>query len=132
MTRTTFPFPAFEMPSLKGIDADAIVAAQQRNIDAMGSASNILVDGARAFGERQTAIMQARMDALAKRTEAALAGPKFTDLGTSVELIKQSYAQAVADTRELLDIVAKAQTDALNVVNTCMMTNLDEMKKLAA
>jgi phasin family protein len=47
-----------------------------------------------------------------------------------VEEAKSAYEQAVTDARELMEIVAKAQADALHVVNQCMLANLEEMKKL--
>ncbi len=143
MSETPVEMPASEMPkfelpqlpklpSMTPIDTEALVAAQRRNVEAMSSASQILADGARTFGQRQSEIFQSRMNDLAKQSEALLkTTPAEVDVSANVDLMKAAYAQVVSDARELVDIVAKAQADAMHVMTRCVITNLDEMKKLA-
>jgi hypothetical protein len=90
-------------------DADQLIAAQQRNVDAVTSASQIVVDGAKAWSGKPGEFKPA--DQIAKA--------------------KTAYEAAVAHTRELTEIAVKAQSEAFGVLAKAMMANLDEMKSLA-
>lgn len=126
-----FAFPKFDVSSLKSVDPQALMATQRRSVEAMTSASQILADGVRTFGQRQAEIMQARMSEFANKGEAMLKvdGGK-PDVTASIEAMKQAYEQAIADSRELVEIVAKAQADAFQVMNQCVIANLEDMKGL--
>ncbi len=126
--------PMSMMPMMKPADAEAVMAAQRRNLEAMTNAGQILADGARSFAQRQSEMVQARMSDFNAKAGHYMK-PQQAD-ATAVEgqlaEAKSAYQQTVSDTRELMEIVTKAQADALRVVNQCVLSNLDEMKKLTA
>jgi len=126
MTKTAgnpFPFP---MPN-----ADAMIAAQQRNIDAWASAGQIMVDGAKALVQRQSEIMQASVDQWVSAGQNAMAF-KTTEYkpADQVAKAKSAYESAIGHTKELTEIAMKAQGEAVAVLTQCVMANIDEMKTL--
>lgn len=127
-----FEMPKFEMPKLAAVDADAMMATQRRNVEAMTSAGQILVDGMKTLAQRQVEIMQARMSAFGQKFETAVKAKEPGAVQDGVDEAKQAYEQAVADTKELVEIVTKAQAEAMQVVNHCMLANFDDLKKMAA
>lgn len=129
---TPFDMPKFEMPKLPGVDTEAMMAAQRRNIEAMTSATQILSDGVKTFAQRQAEIVQTRMD------EFAIAGEKVfkqdvknVDAVAVIDEVKASYEKALSDMEELGSIMTQAQSDVMNVMKGCVMANFDDMKKLA-
>lgn len=134
MATQPYELPKFDlpmMPMMKPVDTEAVMAAHRRNVEAMTNAGQILADGARSFTQRQSEIMQARMSEFSAKAEGYMKAPKPGEMNvqSQVEDAKSAYEQAVTDARELMEIVTKAQADALHVVNQCVLTNLEEMKK---
>ena len=127
-----FEMPKFEMPKLGNVDPELLMAAQRRNIEAVTSASQILADGMKTFAQRQAEILQARLSAFGHLVEATTKAKEPAAVQGHVEEAKHAYEQVMADTKELIDIVTKAQTEAMQVVNNCVLANLDDLKKLAA
>ncbi|MEO1091287.1 MAG: phasin family protein [Pseudomonadota bacterium] len=130
-----FEMPKFDMPAfdLPKIDAETVMATQRRSVDAMTSAGQILADGVQTFGQRQAEIMQARMNELGAQFEDVVKAKDQADLDVSGQIddMRDAYTQAVADVRELVDIVFQAQVDALEVMNHCFIANFEDMKKFA-
>src|ERR687891_811272 len=54
--------PATKLQSFPMFDADKLVAAQQRNLDAFASAGQIVVDGVKAIAQRHGEIMQSQVE----------------------------------------------------------------------
>lgn len=122
----------YAFPTLK-FDADLLVAAQKRNVDAFTSASQIFADGVRAFAQRNVEISQASMKQFMADGQAFMTTKptemKPADLASKV---KSGYEAAIANAQELGTIVTKTHTDALNVLNTAAVANFDDMKKVTA
>jgi hypothetical protein len=120
-TTKPLPFPIF--------DADRLSAAQQRNIDAFASASQIVVDGVKAMAQRQSEMMQASVDQFV----AAGQGTKTLDFqpGDQIANARSWYEAAVNHAKELVEIAMKAQGEAVDVLTKCAMANIDDMKSLA-
>jgi phasin family protein len=137
MATQGFELPKFDMttmpmmPLMKPVDPEAVMAAHRRNVEAMTNAGQILADGARSFTQRQSEIVQARMSEFSSKAETYMKPqqPGQMNVQGQVEDAKSTYEQAVTDARELMEIVAKAQADALHVINQCMLANLEAMKK---
>jgi len=135
MATQTFELPKFDVPMMsmmKPVDTEVVMAAHRRNVEAMTNASQILADGARSFTQRQSEIMQARMNEFNAKAGTYMKPqqPGEMNVQGQVEEAKSVYEQAVTDTRELMEIVAKAQGDALHVMNQCVLANLEAMKKM--
>jgi phasin family protein len=126
-SKTTFkplPFPMF--------DGDRMVAAQQRNLDAWASASQIVVDGVKAIAQRQSEMMQSSVEQWVATGQGAMNGkPADFKPADQIATVKSGYEQAVTNARELAEIALKAQSEAVDVLTKCMMANIDDLKSLA-
>ncbi|MFW5832961.1 MAG: phasin family protein [Pseudomonadota bacterium] len=127
-----FEMPKFDMPNFANLDAEALMATHRRNLEAMTSASQILADGFKTLAQRQAEIMQARMSAFGQKVEHSVKAPEVAPVDGQIDEAKQAYEQMLADTKELMEIVTKAQVEAMQVVNHCLLANFDDMKKMAA
>lgn len=112
-----------------GFDADKVIAAQQRNIDALASAGQIVVDGAKAIAQRQSEMVQSTVDQwMAAGQDAWTMKPGEFKPADQVARVKTAYETAVANARELAEITMKAQSEATAVLTKCFMANIDDLK----
>ncbi|MGH6915027.1 MAG: phasin family protein [Geminicoccales bacterium] len=118
------PFPLY--------NADKLIAAQQRNIDALASAGQIVVDSVKTIAQRQGEMMQSSVDQMLSAGQDAMS-LKATDLQPADQIAKakSSYETAVNNAKELAEIAMKAQGEAVAVLTKCVMANIDEMKSLS-
>ncbi len=128
----TTEFPKFDLPKFTNVDTDAVMAAHRRNLEAFTSASQILADGVKTLTQRQTEIVQARMSAFGQKVESTVKAKEIAPVEGQIDEVKSAYEQFLADSKELVEIITKAQAEALQVVNHCMLANFDDMKKMAA
>ena len=123
---TTKPLP-FPM-----LDADRVMAAQQRNLDAFASASQIVVDGVKAMAQRQGQIMQSSVEQWLSAGQGVLNGkPAEFKPADQIATAKSTYEAAVNSAKELTEIAIKAQSEAVDVLTKCVMANIDDLKSLA-
>ena len=127
-----FDLPKFELPKFASVDTDTLLAAHRRNVEALTSASQILADGVKTLTQRQAEIVQARMSAFGQKVETSVKAKEIAPVDGQIDEVKSAYEQFLADSKELMEIVTKAQADALQVVNHCVLANFDDMKKMAA
>ncbi|HEX5080357.1 MAG TPA: phasin family protein [Geminicoccaceae bacterium] len=113
-------------------DTDTFMAAQQRNIDALASASQIVVDGVKTIAQRQGEMMQSSVDQLMNASQDVLS-LKATDLQAADHFAKAKaqYEVAINNAKELAEIAMKAQGDAVAVLSKCVMANIDDLKALS-
>ncbi|HYZ27126.1 MAG TPA: phasin family protein [Geminicoccaceae bacterium] len=114
------------------LDADRLSAAQQRNLDAFASASQIVVDGVKAIAQRQSEMMQASVDQFVAAGPGMFTG-KATDFQPADQIAraKSAYETAVSNAKELTEIAMKAQGEAVDVLTKCALANIDDFKSLA-
>ena len=111
------------------VDADKVLAAQQRNIDAFANASQIVVDGAKAVAQRQSEIVQSSVDQwMAASQNAFSMKPGEFAPAEQMDKMKSAYEKAMANGKEIADIAMKAQSDAAAVLTKCFMANVDDVK----
>ena len=118
------PFPMF--------DADKMIAVQQRNIDALASAGQIVVDGVKTIAQRQGEMMQSSVDQLMSASQDVLS-LKPADLQPADQFakVKAQYEVAVNNAKELAEIAMKAQGEAVAVLSKCVMANIDDLKAMS-
>jgi phasin family protein len=123
-TLKPLPFPMF--------DADRMMAAQQRNLDAFASASQIVVDGVKALAQRHSEMLQASVDDFVTAGQGALTAKagEFQP-GDQITKAKSAYEMAISNAKELAEIAIKAQSEAVDVLTKCALANIDDFKSLA-
>jgi phasin family protein len=127
-------FKGMKMPM---VDMEAVMAAHQKNFDAMVEANKVMFAGYQAVAKRQAALVEAAI-ADGKDKLAALQGqPMTADQATkSAEAVKTGFEKAVADVRELAEMAQTANAGAFEVVKARIDEAVAEFKvaadKLAA
>lgn len=103
----------------------------KKNVEALVGAQHVLFDGATAVFKRQMEIMQRFADE-AMRSSAEMMKVETDAAGVEkrVDLGKKLMEQAMADTRELAEMVGKSQQEALELLNKRFMEALEEMKSV--
>jgi phasin family protein len=123
-TLKPLPFPMF--------DADRLMAAQQRNLDAFASASQIVVDGVKALAQRHSEMLQASVDDFVAAGQSAFAAkPADFQPGDQITKARSAYETAITNAKELTEIAMKAQSEAVDVLTKCALANIDDFKSLA-
>ena len=112
-------------------DMEALTTAYRRNIEALSGANRIALEGAQAVARRNMEIMQQTM---AEMTEAlrslATADAPQAKAAKQAEMLKHAYERAVANTKELSDLIQRSNSDALALLNRRFVDAMDEVKTL--
>lgn len=117
-------FQGFEAPNM-----DGVAEAQRKNLEALTVANKTAAEGFQAVFTRQSELMKQAMDeANAALQELGAKGGSTPDATAQVEQVKGVIENAIGNTRELAELMAKSQSEAFDIVNTRFMESLDELK----
>ncbi len=127
-------FAGFTFP---GFDVEAMLASQRKNIEALTQANQLAVEGVQAVARRQAEIAREVIDeASAVLRDIVQPAAPEERIAKNAELLKQSFERGLANTRELTLMLAKANTEAFDVVAKRVAQGFeeirDEAKKRAA
>src|SRR5512144_438982 len=117
---------------LPGIEVDAVVASQRKNVEALANASHAAFESTQAVTKRQAEIFQETMNQTAKSFDAlAKAGSPPEAAAKQAELAKEAFEKAIGNMRELAEMVTKAQQGAIDMISNRISQSLDEIKEMA-
>ena len=123
-------FAEMKFPAMP--DMEAFTAATRRNMEAFTAANRVALEGAQAVARRNMEIMQ---QAMADMSEAvrSLSGAESPQARAArqAELLKQGYERAVANIKELGDMIQHANQEALGLLNRRFSEAMDELKAMA-
>jgi len=129
----------FEMPKQMGdfkfapVDMEGVVATQRKNIEALAQANQLAVESMQAIARRQSEIFRSMMEeASSAMREVMAAGSPEEKAARQTEIVKDAFQRAVQNMRELAELVAKSQTEAMDVVQKRVADSLDEIKTVIA
>jgi phasin family protein len=125
-------FAEFRLPAMP--DMTALAAAQRRNLEALSAANRVALEGAQAVARRHMEIMQASMADMTQAMSgmaAPAADPKEA-AARQIEALKAAYEKAVANIRELADLIQKSNAEALALLNKRFAEAMEEAKQMAA
>jgi len=113
-------------------DMSVFAAAQQRNVEALTAANKMAMEGAQAVARRHAEILQKAVADMSAGIQA-LSGPEAPQAKAAkqADMLKQTYAKAVANLKELSDLIQHANSEAVQVLNVRFAEALDELKALA-
>jgi phasin family protein len=120
-----------EMQLLAMPDIDAITTAQRRNMEALSAAYRAALEGAQAVSRRNGEIMRqamADMEAAVKTIASAQAPEEKA--AKQLELLKGTYQHAVANMKDLSELIQKASAEAVGLLNRRFSEGMDEVKAL--
>jgi phasin family protein len=132
MTKLTDQYQQFmQQYKLPGVDVDALMAGQRKNMEALTNANRDAFEAIQAVTRRQSEILKETMDEATKALEAiSKSGSPPEAAAKQAELAKVAFEKALANMRELAEMVTKSHEEAGNIVNTRISQSLEEYKQL--
>ena len=135
MTDTKNPFgdfdSMFKQMKLPGLDMDAMMAAYRKNVEAVTAATRVANEGMLALVKRQAEIVR---DAL---EQMRVVGSELSSVKDAKELAerqteiaKQTFDKAATNMKELADMMTKANTASLEIIQSRMNDGMTELQDL--
>jgi phasin family protein len=123
-------FADMKLPAIP--DMEAFVSASRRNMETLTAANRVALEGAQAVARRHLEIVQQSMAELteAVRAMSTLEAPQ-AKAAKQAELLKQTYERAVANMKELSDLIQQSNAEAVKLLNQRFAEAMDEVKALA-
>ena len=124
-------FAEFRMPHFA--DLEGLAQAQRRNLEALSAANRVALEGAQAVARRHMEIVQSSVTEMtdAMRSMAGNESPQDR-ANRQAELLKAGYERAVANMKEIADLIQKSNAEALGLLNKRFAEAVDEVKQMAA
>ena len=123
-------FANLKMPAAPNMEA--YVAASRRNMETIAAANRVAMEGAQAVGKRHMEIMQQGMTDMteAMRSLVLPENPQ-AKAAKQAEMLKRAYEHAVANMKELGEMIQHSNGEAIGLLNTRFTEALEEVKALA-
>jgi len=122
-------FKDMKLPAMP--DIEVVLAAHRRNLEALSEANRVALEGAQAVARRHMEIMQSTMSDLTETLKDLSVSDTPTARATKqADLLKHAYENAVANTRELGDLIQKSNNEAMQKLNHRFAEAMNEMKTL--
>lgn len=119
------------MKPLSAPDTEVVLAAYRRNMEALSEANRLALEGAQAVARRHMEIMQKTMSDLTEQLRAMSASDDAqARAAKQAELLKRGYETAVANMREISDLIQRSNGEAVEKLNHRFSEAMDEMRKL--
>jgi phasin family protein len=118
---------------MPGLDPEALVAAQQKNMDALVEANKAAAAGYQDLFKKQLAIFEETMAEAQKHLkslEATKIDPEKAK--AQADLARTAFEKALANMQALAESAQKANTDAYEIVSARIKESLAELRDLAA
>ena len=135
----TNPFLEFDAQKLladmkvPSVDTSAMVDFMQRNVEAVITANQTALAGAQAVAKRHGEIVTKTIEESAKTVQDLMAtGSSEKRVETQTAILKDGYATAIANTKELSDIMKTSGGEALEIISKRVTDSLDEVTKMVA
>lgn len=117
---------------LPGVDVQALLAAQSKNIEALAEANKLAMEGMQAIAKRQLEILTQTMAEASRAASGMTAtGDPRDKLVQQTQLAKTAFEQAMTNMRELADMVQKSNREAADIISKRVSAGLEEVKELA-
>lgn len=124
-TATDFKFPA--------LNVEALAEAQRKNIAVMTSTNQAAFEAFKALAERQADMVKAMTEEFSKAASEIMAAASFEEKAAKqADVAKKAYETAIANVRELSDMIAKSNTQTLDAVNARVAEVIEEIKAMIA
>jgi phasin family protein len=101
---------------IPGVDWQEVIASQQKNLQALAKANQVLIEGAQAVMRREIEELMQQGDPQAQASRR-------------LELAKTSFEAAVQNMRELAEVAGRSNREALEVINQRALESFEEIKR---
>jgi phasin family protein len=118
---------------LRPFDAEAMWAAQRRNIEALSQANQATIEGVNALARRQMELTRETFEGFSALLRD-LTQPASTEdrIAKNTEYFKQMLEKGAAHGREVATIAAKVGSDAAEILHKRANESLDEIRSYAS
>lgn len=121
-------FGQFKLPT---VDVDTLMSAYRKNLEAVTAANQCALDGVGALVRRQAEIAREAVESYSSAVGDLLAEGSVEDKAArQAELARQGYDRAVANARELGDLVTKTGNEAFGLLNDRVRESFGEIQVL--
>ena len=118
-----------EQFKLPGVDMSALIAARQKDIEALTQVNQIAYESLQAMAQMQTEILKTTMEELQSAAQKMAAKP-MESITHESQLVQQTLQKAFGYMHELAELTRKSQAEALDVINKRVKQNVEELKGL--
>ncbi|PZQ47922.1 MAG: phasin [Rhodovulum sulfidophilum] len=126
----TKQFASFKVP---GIDAEALMSAQKKNMDALVEANKAAAAGYQDLFKKQVSIFEETMAEAQKHLKAFDTTKLDADSAKAqAELAKAAFEKALANMQALAESAQKANASAYEIVSSRIQESLVELRDMAA
>ncbi len=128
------PFPQFAKiwSDFKVPDADAVIAAQQKNIQAFNRANKTAIEGWQAVAEKQVSLWQATAEKTGAMVQDVMTEQEpAAKFGKQAAFAKAVFADGLSSAREAQATVSKATSEAVEIVSKRWSEGLGEIASYA-
>ena len=121
----------FKLNGLNGVDVQAVVSAQKRNVEALTAANQLAAEGFQALARRQTEIMRQTVEATTAAMRDLIGqGSPEEKAARQTEFAQEAFQRAINHSRELAEMMQRAQGEAFDVINRRVNESLEELKSM--
>lgn len=135
-TQPTWDFDITKMMAdfkVPGVDMDAVLASQRKNIEALTQANQLAVEGMQAVARRQMDVLRQTMEETAAMTKDMMqAGSPEAGVAKQADLVKGAFEKVLTNMKEMSEMVAKSNYEAADILSKRISAGLDEIKAVAA
>jgi phasin family protein len=118
---------------IPGVDWQEVIASQQKNLQALAKANQVLIEGAQAVMRREIEILQKSMAEVADASKELMQqGDPQAQASRRLELAKTSFEAAIQNMRELAEVAGRSNREALEVINQRALESFEEIKQSLA
>lgn len=116
----------FKMP---GLDFDAFMAAQRKNLQAIAQASQTAVEGVQAVLRRQSDILRQGMEESTQMFNQVVSSSTPEEKVTKqTEIAKCVFDRVVGNVKEMTEMLTKVNYETLDVIRNRLGEGLEEMR----
>ena len=122
----------FKLPEqfkFSGVDSEALIENQRRNLEAVTKANQVAFEGAQAVVQYQVEIVRRTMDETTKAVQEMSKPVKIEDVwAKQAELLKGVYEHGLANLRALTEMSTKVNAEAADLLTHRVSDSLGELK----
>ena len=133
------PFADFDFSKIAGefklpaVNVESFVETARKNFAVMTSANTAAVETMKAIGQRQGDMVRAAMEDFSKHGSEVLSAATVEEkVIKQIDFAKKSYETAIANTKEIADLVGKSQADAFEALSARVAELTEEVKAAIA
>lgn len=112
---------------------DAVIAAQQKNIEAMNQANKAAVEGWQAFAKKQAELWQSAFEDAGVFAQDVASAKEPTDkIAKQAAFAKNAFEASLSNAREAQEMATKTANKTVDIVSKRWAEGMDEVVKYVA